>query len=458
MNKIIKTFMMLLLISSAASAQFVEIYRSEAGQRPAGFITFGTETGPFKNGEILTNDEFVIEDYNGNGSVDFIRVFNDTIMVIDGLTQNNVYIQEIPSGATVISVIGLSVVDHKSDDIMATHTLTQFDGNALMIINTETGESDFGMQNASALALDDFDNNGSPDIAIYDIENQQVFVISWGGNGNAPNRSDFSAARTELSKSNQAYELALKYESEPNERLAVDRGLFAHTRDLDVNGDGTMEIVTLVDDNNGNAVGMRVFNGVNSSRSWDYPFPAEGDELDDIRSAFYGFFDVNGDGQKEAIFGSRSIVTLDKTLHSLDANFEILAIYDLDGDSYPELIGRDIEAKTVQVWGSAANPTGVSSDDLTVAGFRLHQNYPNPFNPNTNIAYSLEKAGQVELHIYDILGRQIRQLVSAYKTAGQYTVSWNGQNDSGLQVTSGSYFYKLKVDGSQLTGRMVLMK
>ncbi len=453
MKNTIKIFTMLFLINSAALAQFVEIYRSEAGQRPAqGFLPTG-ETA------ILTNNENIIEDFNNNGSLDFFAMHGDSIRVIDGLNKNNVYIQEIPSGATIVSLIGLAVVDHKSDDFMATHMLAELAGNALMLINMETGESDFEMQNAKAVAIDDFDNSGFPDIAIYDIENKQVFIISWQGNGNAPIRSDFNQAQySGLSKSNQTYELTLKYESEPNQRLAVNRDLFSHTRDLDFNGDGTMEIVTLVEDGDGNAIGIRVFNGVNSSQSWNYPFPESGDDQDDIRSYFHGFFDVNADGQKEAIFGSRSIVTLDKALHSLDANFELLAIYDLDGDSFPELIGRDVVARTVQVWGSAANPTSVSLDDLSVAGFQLRQNYPNPFNPNTNIAYSLEKSGRVELRIFNTLGQQVRELVNEAKSAGEYTISWNGRNDAGAQVASGTYFYKLNVDGSQLNGKMILMK
>ncbi len=118
----------------------------------------------------------------------------------------------------------------------------------------------------------------------------------------------------------------------------------------------------------------------------------------------------------------------------------------------------DSVAKIMMLGEGEETVTGVSEKAIIVTTFQLHQNYPNPFNPSTTIAYSLENTGQVELHIYDILGRKIRELISERKTAGAYTVSWNGRNDAGAQVASGSYFYKLKVDGSQLTGKMVLIK
>ena len=112
---------------------------------------------------------------------------------------------------------------------------------------------------------------------------------------------------------------------------------------------------------------------------------------------------------------------------------------------------------TVQVWGKAT-ATSVSEGDLIVAGFQLQQNYPNPFNPSTTISYSVEKGGQIELKIYDLLGREVRNLVQQSKTAGEYSVVWNGKDDFGKQVASGHYFYQLKAGEFQSTRRMVMLK
>ncbi|HEQ99532.1 MAG TPA: T9SS type A sorting domain-containing protein [candidate division Zixibacteria bacterium] len=89
--------------------------------------------------------------------------------------------------------------------------------------------------------------------------------------------------------------------------------------------------------------------------------------------------------------------------------------------------------------------------------FSLSQNFPNPFNPETVISYSLEKGGQVNLEIYNILGQPVDKPVDEYQDAGDYSVVWNSQN-SGRMLPSGVYFYRLSVGELTLTRKMVLLK
>lgn len=83
----------------------------------------------------------------------------------------------------------------------------------------------------------------------------------------------------------------------------------------------------------------------------------------------------------------------------------------------------------------------------------LHQNYPNPFNPVTTIRYDLSQAGMVDIAVFDILGRQITQLVHGYEAEGIKSVQFNGNN-----VPSGIYFIRLKTQDNVFTRRMLLMK
>lgn len=76
--------------------------------------------------------------------------------------------------------------------------------------------------------------------------------------------------------------------------------------------------------------------------------------------------------------------------------------------------------------------------------YKLYQNYPNPFNPITKINYDLPKDGTVKLVIYDILGREIKVLVSEFKKAGSYLVEFNGNS-----FASGIYFYRIQVEGGK---------
>ena len=88
--------------------------------------------------------------------------------------------------------------------------------------------------------------------------------------------------------------------------------------------------------------------------------------------------------------------------------------------------------------------TGIDDRVNTVPkAMSLEQNYPNPFNGTTVIDYSLSVDGEVKLVIYDILGREIATLVSTNQNAGSHSVKWLGQNNQGIDVVSGIYFYKL---------------
>jgi len=83
----------------------------------------------------------------------------------------------------------------------------------------------------------------------------------------------------------------------------------------------------------------------------------------------------------------------------------------------------------------------------------LRQNYPNPFNPSIRMTYSLRKAPEVTLKIYDVLGREIAVLENERKQAGEHTVVWSTEG-----MPSGVYFCRLVAGDFQQTKRMVLMK
>lgn len=96
--------------------------------------------------------------------------------------------------------------------------------------------------------------------------------------------------------------------------------------------------------------------------------------------------------------------------------------------------------------------------DELANGFQLCQNFPNPFNPITNIEFVLPKSGQVKIEIYNILGRKVRTLVDQHLKAGHKVVDWDGNDDSGEEVSSGIYFYQIKTSEFSQTRKMVLLR
>jgi len=85
--------------------------------------------------------------------------------------------------------------------------------------------------------------------------------------------------------------------------------------------------------------------------------------------------------------------------------------------------------------------------------YKLSQNYPNPFNPMTSIKFSMPKSGFVSLKIYDVLGREVAELVNQVEAAGTYIVDFDAS-----KLTSGMYFYKLEVNDFVAVKKMVLVK
>ncbi|UCE66002.1 MAG: immune inhibitor A [Candidatus Zixiibacteriota bacterium] len=102
-------------------------------------------------------------------------------------------------------------------------------------------------------------------------------------------------------------------------------------------------------------------------------------------------------------------------------------------------------------------PTSID-DPIIPMSLALDQNYPNPFNPQTSILYTIPEKSFVELSIYNILGMKVRTLIDSEIGAGEYTVIFNGRDDSGSPVSAGIYFYRLKTDTGSLTRKMVLIK
>lgn len=90
--------------------------------------------------------------------------------------------------------------------------------------------------------------------------------------------------------------------------------------------------------------------------------------------------------------------------------------------------------------------------------FALHNNYPNPFNPITLIRYDVPDNSHASLIIYDILGREVVELVNRTVPAGYYSILWNGRNSIGDPVSAGIYFYRLTTNNFIQTKKMILLK
>ncbi|MCW8818105.1 MAG: Omp28-related outer membrane protein [Ignavibacteriaceae bacterium] len=93
------------------------------------------------------------------------------------------------------------------------------------------------------------------------------------------------------------------------------------------------------------------------------------------------------------------------------------------------------------------------NENISPVSFNLSQNYPNPFNPTTTITYSIPKESQVNLKIYDVMGREVAVLVNGKQQAGAYEVKFDAAS-----LASGTYFYKLTAGDFISVKKMALLK
>ena len=90
--------------------------------------------------------------------------------------------------------------------------------------------------------------------------------------------------------------------------------------------------------------------------------------------------------------------------------------------------------------------------------FALEQNYPNPFNPSTEIRFQLPEASQVVVKIFNTLGQEIRALTDNEYKPGFHTIRWDGKNNNGSPVSSGTYLYQLKAGVFSQIQKMSLIR
>jgi hypothetical protein len=124
---------------------------------------------------------------------------------------------------------------------------------------------------------------------------------------------------------------------------------------------------------------------------------------------------------------------------------------DEDGNRSVNATYPEYRPTTIQV-------TAAGASQFIPAQYSLNQNYPNPFNPSTEIAFALPQASRVDLTIYNVLGQQVRNLISGEMEPGQHSITWDGRDNGGNTAASGIYFYRLKADEFNDIRKMTLLK
>lgn len=249
----------------------------------------------------------------------------------------------------------------------------------------------------SCLVVADWNNDGKKDLIIGNQDSQILVYLNTGTNDSPTFGDNFVVA-------NIAY-----YRGSPEI--------------VDLNGDGKKDLI--VGDNDG-YVHYHENIGTDASPS----FASGGDVL----------LKTQGGSEIKVYYGAH----IDAADWNADGNIDILV-----GDYY----GYNEVFINTKTGSNIENPAREKPSDCS-----LNQNYPNPFNPETEIRFKLTESRQVQLQIFNTLGREIRTLIRSKFSAGEHRIYWDGTDNNGNPVPNGIYLYQLKAGDFNQSKKMSLLR
>jgi len=148
--------------------------------------------------------------------------------------------------------------------------------------------------------------------------------------------------------------------------------------------------------------------------------------------------DIHNGIQKVIVF---SIENIPFTNNELDVNIE-------NGSSL--LTADDLD---IVVASRSGNNVSVSYIETAVKSFQLDKIYPNPFNPSTTVQYDVEKAGNLNISVYNILGQKVAELYNGHQSYGSHMLRWDATN-----MSSGVYYINMELNGQVENNKVMLIK
>jgi len=129
-------------------------------------------------------------------------------------------------------------------------------------------------------------------------------------------------------------------------------------------------------------------------------------------------------------------------------------------DSAVVIVGRTSEqGQNFQLSARAFTPTAVGESAAPVPVLAaLEPSYPNPFNSSVRIPYAIASPSDARVTVYDLLGQKVRTLASGWHAPGRYEITWDGVDNAGRAVASGTYLTRLHVDGHERLSTMALIR
>ena len=325
------------------------------------------------------------------------------------------------------------VVSSRQSDIVSVF-LNNGDGTFALRTDYATGHT------PSSVFIADLDGDGDNDLAVTISRSDNVSVLLNSGDGTFGAKVNFSVG------------------DQPNSVFIAD-----------LNRDGINDLAVT----NGNGVSVLMNNG-------DGTFAPKVDYRAGSQPAGLTSADLDGDGDNDLAvansyrFGGGNSVSV--LMNSGDGTFAPKVDYDagvrpasvfsadVDADGDQDLVTANAANNVTVLWNWSDIPvTTVVTEQTELSAdvpktYSLPQNYPNPFNPQTVIHYELPVEGHVELSVFNLMGQKVATLVDGYRTAGGYSLVWDGKDDNQKSLASGVYLYRMETERFVKTRKLLLLR
>jgi hypothetical protein len=206
--------------------------------------------------------------------------------------------------------------------------------------------------------------------------------------------------------------------------------------------------------------------------------------MEGFGGACVGFLDVDGDGVRELVgeftyqnpppstSGYNRLLFIDvrtgKIKYSIQGyssnypdGYDGYAFYDIDHDSYPEVLCRWHDSTSqlrLRIYGGGPSLAQPPVSPLSKKAYVDPSNYPNPFTGAMKIEYYVPSPENTLLTVFNTEGRLVRTLVNKKHDMGEYSIFWDGKNDSGQSLGAGQYYYQLKIGAFVSTKKVISLK
>jgi hypothetical protein len=199
---------------------------------------------------------------------------------------------------------------------------------------------------------------------------------------------------------------------------------------VDVDNDGTEEIAVCID---GNFVILK-FNGTQNHQTYKIYYIKQNElNTEEEYQVYVGaiMYDLRNTGEYEILISMYHSIEVQPNIYNTRY---VTKIYKQD------------------------STTSVNDNEIFPTSIMLYQNYPNPFNPSTNIKFRISETGNVSIKIFNVLGKEIKQLLQENLPFGEHNIQWDGKDDEGSTLPSGIYFIQMIAGSYQKTIKTILLK